>query len=620
MKTIHKVILYFLLSIPFVSYSQEVPFTFLHFSDTHSHISGTGPKDANLDYTLGGFSRVATVINNTRNTDTNVMVFHSGDFFTGDFFSNYYFGAIELSLLGRMKIDAMTVGNHEFDLGPQVLYTSFTQGFLTDTIPVVSANLDLTGFPVLSAYINPYITKTINGVKLGIFGLTYPDPSSNPSPVIINDSILQIAANTVQALNSQGCNVIICLSHLGLGYDQSLASTIPGIHIILGGHSHDLTVIPVFIPNPAGFNTIICHPGEFYRNTGRLRFGYLNGNVIFRNYESVVINESVPENLKIKQFINYFKVGIIQRYGRIYDSVLSTAPNEIKITWEDTTDYRDTPAGNLVTDSYRNFSNTQIGITALGLMSENIYSGPVTANDLFRVVPYGFDTATSLDFRLVNFTITGTSLKQALELVFAVAPDDDSYFPQTSGLAFDYDANQPVGQRVLLSSMKVNDTPFVLTSNYRITVNQGLFRALQLLGIQVSNVDVTSMNEYTALKNFVSGFPLLNYVSQGRIKEVILSGITEKENAPDNFRLFDNYPNPFNSSTRIPFSLNKPAYISINVYDITGRKLKTVTEGRYNTGTHSVNFSSDYLASGIYFYRMSADGKIISVKRMALIK
>jgi 5'-nucleotidase len=620
MKTIIKILIILSLLMPAASKSQEIPFTFLHFSDSHSHLNGTGTKDANLNYTLGGFSRVATVISNTRNTDTNVMVFHSGDFFTGDFFFNRYFGTAELILLEKFGIYAIAVGNHEFDLGPQVFYSALVQGFQNGTVPVVSANLNLAGFPALSGYITPYTIKNINGIKLGIFGLTYPDPSSNPFPVVINDSILQIAANTVQALYGQGCNVIVCLSHLGIEYDQNLASIIPGIHIILGGHSHSLTTIPLLIPNPGGFNTIICHPGEFYKNTGKLKFAYSNGNVIFRNYESIIINESIPENQRVKGFIDSFKPGIVQKYGHVYDSVLTTAPNEIKITWDDTSSFRDTPAGNLVTDSYRNFSNTQIGITALGLMSENIYAGPVTGNDLFRVVPYGFDTLSGLDFRLINFTITGTALKQALELVFAIAPDDQSYFPQTSGLTFNYDVTQPIGQRVILSSMKVNDTPYVLAGNYTITVNQGLFRALQLLGIQVTNVNITAMNEYTALKDFVSGFPVLNYTSQGRIKATIISEIREKKNITADYKLHDNYPNPFNSSTIIRFSINKPAFITISVYDITGKKISSITENRFSAGTHSVIFSSNPVSSGIYFYRLTADGKNIDTKRMVVIK
>ncbi|MCI0472890.1 MAG: T9SS type A sorting domain-containing protein, partial [Ignavibacteria bacterium] len=174
--------------------------------------------------------------------------------------------------------------------------------------------------------------------------------------------------------------------------------------------------------------------------------------------------------------------------------------------------------------------------------------------------------------------------------------------------------------RVILSSMKVNDTPYVPAGNYRITVNQGLFSALQLLGIQVTNVNITAMNEYTVLKNFVSGFPVLNYTSQGRIKEVLISEIREEKNITSDYKLHNNFPNPFNSSTVIRFSIKKPAFIIISVYDITGREISTITEGRYSAGTHSVNFSSNSISSGIYFYRLAADGKNIDTRRMAVIK
>ncbi len=62
-------------------FSRDVPFTILHFSDSHSYLLGTGEKNSNFEYLQGGLSRVATVIANIRSTDTNVLVYHSGDVF-----------------------------------------------------------------------------------------------------------------------------------------------------------------------------------------------------------------------------------------------------------------------------------------------------------------------------------------------------------------------------------------------------------------------------------------------------------------------------------------------------------------------------------------------------------
>ena len=620
MKHIHQILLLglmFLLSGK--AAGQDIPFTVLHFSDTHSYILGSGVKNPNLEYTHGGISRVVSIISSTRSTDTNVMVFHSGDFFTGDFFFNKYFGSIELSLLSKLKLDAIAVGNHEFDLGPQLLYQSLTSGFQSGSVPLVSANLDLTGFPFLNNFITPYTIKDINGLKIGIFGLTFPDPSSNPSPVVISDSILQKAALTVQELYTQGCNVVICLSHIGFSNDNILASTIPGIHIILGGHDHLLTSQPVFVPNPSGINTIICHPGEHYDNVGKLKFTYNNGNVNYKNYEAIDVNETIPENARVKAYINSFKAGITDQYGDVYGNIISVAGNDISPEWNTQSSFRDTPLGNLVTDSYRNTTGTQISITARGLLNEKIFTGNIIGNDLFRAVPYGFDTSSKLGFNLVTFSITGLELKRAMELIFLTAPENISFFPQFSGLNFDYDNTLPAGTKIIPSSMFVNDTAFSLSAVYSVTVNSGLFGALNQLGILITNVVPTTNSEYKTLYSFVSVFDTVKYVSTGRIKEVVITRTGNELSHLNGYKLFDNYPNPFNASTIIKYSLPKGGYVSMKVYDITGKEISTLVSQFQRTGDYSVRFNGNNLSTGMYFYRFQING-FTQTKKFVLIK
>ncbi len=599
--------------------SQDIPFTVLHFSDSHSYLLGSGIKNSGLEYTHGGLSRVITIISNTRNTDTNVMVFHSGDFFTGDFFFNNYFGSVELSVLSNYRIDAMAIGNHEFDLGPQVLYQSLIVGLQNNAIPMLSANLDLNGFPALNSFITPYTIKDYNGLKIGIFGLTFPDPSSNPSPVIIIDSILQRAAVTVQEMYSQGCNVIICLSHIGFSYDNVLASTIPGIHIILGGHDHLLMTQPVFVPNPAGINTIICHPGEHYDNVGKLKFTFNNGNVNYQSYEAIEVNESIPEDNRVKAYINSFKQGIVTQYGDVYGKVVTVANQDIGPEWDEQGSFRDTPLGNLVTDAYRNVTNTQLSITAKGLLDEKIYSGNVVGNDLFRAIPYGYDTTTKLGFNLIKFSITGLELKRALELIFLTAPDNVSFFPQFSGLIFDYDKSLPAGQKIILASMFVNDTAFSLGSIYSATVNEGLFEALNQLGILVTNVIPTGVPEYNALIDYVSRFKRIDYISQGRIKEVTITSNGNISSLINGYKLYDNYPNPFNATTLIKYSLPKEGFISIKVYDITGRELSILISRVQRAGDYTVRFDGNNFSTGLYFYRMQTID-FTQTKKFVLIK
>ena len=118
--------------------------TVLHVNDTHSHLDAFGPKDFHLDGTLGGLAKAATVIREARRHETNTLLLHAGDAFVGDFFFNTTLGVAELSLLKSLGLDAMTVGNHEFDNGP---------GLLTQTLSMVpggppamlSANVDTSG-------------------------------------------------------------------------------------------------------------------------------------------------------------------------------------------------------------------------------------------------------------------------------------------------------------------------------------------------------------------------------------------------------------------------------------------------------------------------------------------
>ena len=614
-------ILYIILAFLFIStasQSTEVPFTILHFSDSHSYVLGLGEKNQQNDYTKGGISRLATFIANIRSTDSNVMVFHSGDIFTGDFFFNRYFSFPEYNVLSRLNLDAIAVGNHDLDVGPQVLYNSLDTAFHTSAVPLVSSNLNLNGFPSLNQFVYPYIIKQHDSVKVGIFGLTINDPSSNPFPVVINDSALQIAGATTAALINQGCDVIICLSHMGYEFDNLMASVVPGINIILGGHDHFITTQPVFVPNPAGHNTIICHPGSHYRYAGKLKFEFENGNVIFENYSLVEINQSISENTEIKNYVNSFKKGIINKYGDVFQNV-TYAKSNIPPSWNDSTSFRDTPLGNLVTDAQRSLTNTQISMTAVGLTAETIYKGSVTGYDILRTTPYGYDTATGLGFNVMKFNISGAELKRGLELIFALLTNNISYFPQFAGLRFDYDKTRPIGQRVIQSSMFVNDKAFSTTANYSASANEGLLFALSQLGIQISSVTPTFTPEYTCIKNFISTFDTLNYVSTGRIKELNTAFISNETSGITGYKLYNNYPNPFNPETNIKFSVPKDVNVIIRIYDIRGKEIAEAVNKFYKAGEYSIKFNAKELSSGVYFYRMSAEGHN-ETKKMMLIR
>ncbi|RPI59283.1 MAG: hypothetical protein EHM44_12390, partial [Ignavibacteriales bacterium] len=108
-------------------FSQPQPLTILHVNDSHSTLEAIGPRDANLKGTLGGVSRVATLVGMTKMTEPNVLFLHAGDISIGDVFFNKNIQIPELQILDAIGVDAMTLGNHEFDLGPSTLLYAFSQ-------------------------------------------------------------------------------------------------------------------------------------------------------------------------------------------------------------------------------------------------------------------------------------------------------------------------------------------------------------------------------------------------------------------------------------------------------------------------------------------------------------
>ncbi len=605
--------------------AQGTQITILHTNDSHSHLDATGPKNCNLEGTLGGIAKAASVIGMIKQTEQNVLTLHAGDFCVGDFFFNKYFGVPELQIMKQLGFDALTVGNHEFDLGPQTLLDVLSAGFENGSFPVLSANLDLTGFPALSNFIQPYVIKNISGVKVGIFGMTIPSPLSNPYPVIIQENIPEIEYATVLQLQSLGADVIICLSHLGSEVDKQVAANVPGINFIVSGHDHVTYNQPVSVTNPEGKQTLIVEAGPFYKNIGKLTFTYNNGEVTLNSYNLIPVNAGVPAVPEIKAVIDQLKQGISAQYGNVYNQVTGFAVCDINTQTETSCLFKDSPMGNLITDSYRNKTHTKIAITADGLISEKIYRGAVTGADIFRTVGYGFDTTNGLGLRLVTFDITGAELVKGLEVGLSMLGIDNDFLLQVSGMIFKYNAQNPPGERVILSSVKINNQPLNPGRKYSCTVNEGLLGVLTSMGgVVVENINVLPDNEYTVLKNFIHQKYILFYRSEGRIKELPagdnLSGNENADFIPEyKYELMNNYPNPFNPSTKINYSLAEPQFTSIIIYDVMGRQVATLVNEKQSAGNYSLIWNASNYSSGVYFYKIQA-GSFTETKKMTLVK
>jgi 5'-nucleotidase len=613
--------------------AQTDTITILHVNDTHSCLSSLGPRNPSLEGTQGGISRAATVIGMTKMTEQNVLTLHGGDVFIGDFFFNKYFGVAEFQLMNLLGFDAMAVGNHEFDLTPAILDTALRNSFQPGAgFPLVSSNLILEDPTVqpLKDYIFPYTIKQFGNTKVGIFSLLTPETNyfSQPDSAVINDDIAGTALSMIDTLNSLGCNLIICLSHLGILYDQDIAANIPGINIIISAHDHLRTDQPIEVTDPIGGTTYIVQADAFYKCIGKMKIAVTQTGMELIDYSLINLDETIPEETSIKAVVDGLISEIENTWGPVYSQQIGTATDffEEVATNLGENGPHDTPVGNLVTDAFRWKAETEIAITVGGSTAQPIYAGPLVAADAFRVVGYGFNEVNGLGFRIVKFKLSGADIIEGLEFGLSMAEYNDELFPQVSGMSYSYNLAKPVGERIVFA--EVGGIPLDPQQIYSITSNEFLLYALSdpsIVGTTINIIDpylYADSSEFQILSEYIIYKQTISPENRGNIIANVKR--IDDDELPAEFRLEQNYPNPFNPSTKIEFRIADFGFVTLKVYDILGNEIATLVNEEKQPGTYEVEFDSHSgevrnLASGIYFYRIQAS-EFMDVKKMILIR
>ncbi len=171
-----------LFALPVLAQDDSFALTILHTNDVHAHHEPG--SDGN-----GGAARQATVVQQIRAEVPNVLLLDGGDRFTGTLFHQQYRGQDSVQIMNAIGYDGMTLGNHEFDDGDEVL-SQFVDGV---DFPVVNTNIDFSGEPLLADKIPPYAILDVNGEQVGIIGLTTPETPFLSSPgaaLVFNDDLV----------------------------------------------------------------------------------------------------------------------------------------------------------------------------------------------------------------------------------------------------------------------------------------------------------------------------------------------------------------------------------------------------------------------------------------------
>ena len=267
----------------FTSSSKLRKITILHTNDVHSHIDTFGPEDGR-NANKGGVARRATLIEAIRNENPNTLLLDAGDIFQGTPYFNYYGGELEFKLMSKLKYDAATIGNHDFDNGIDGLYAQLPHA----EFEFVTANYDFKN-TVLDTHTKPYKVFKKDGVKIGVFGigielngLVVPDlfkETKYLDPIEMSQEMTRILKI------EEHCDLIICLSHLGYYYknnpdlisDLNLAKSTKDIDLIIGGHTHTFLPKPTVVKNKNNENMLVNQVGCYGINLGRIDF-YFDAN------------------------------------------------------------------------------------------------------------------------------------------------------------------------------------------------------------------------------------------------------------------------------------------------------------------------------------------------------
>eukprot|EP00102_Acyrthosiphon_pisum_P026664 XP_016663874.1 PREDICTED: protein 5NUC isoform X2 [Acyrthosiphon pisum] len=422
----------------------EFRLTVLHTNDLHSHYDetcrggdgdGGGPCGAAGGH--GGFARLRGALDAERarvaadGAPPAVVHLYAGDTFQGTRFYDVLRWQPAADLVGDLGVDAMCLGNHEFEDGPEGL-APFLKSTNISSIPIVVANINTEGEPSLTN-IQPSTVLTVGGHTVGVIGYLTPDTefTNKVGRVQISDEV-QSVRTEVAKLKSAGVEFIIALGHSGLEMDRRVAREVDGVDAVVGGHSHSYLISgpPQDEETPVGPYPVIEKRGEqivpvvqayaFAKYLGKLVLTFdKEKRLVSAAGGPILLDQTVPQDAKMLEKVEYYK-------RLLAEQSVEKAVGKTQVFLDGNCKCEETNLADLIADSFiRENLNDLLknNVTLSGwtdaavaiVLSSSIHSsidaskkqGVIYENDVQRTLPYKTP--------LCKVTITGKTLLKSLE-------------------------------------------------------------------------------------------------------------------------------------------------------------------------------------------------------------
>jgi 2',3'-cyclic-nucleotide 2'-phosphodiesterase (5'-nucleotidase family) len=427
--------------------------TILHVNDYHGRVKPFIDKTINPQEQVGGAAYLAAMIRKVRAQNPGgTLLLAAGDMFQGSPVSNLFHGAPVMDVMNELKFDAMTLGNHEFDWG----MGAFTRLRKEARFPFLAANIVNSRGSLLSG-IRPYTILQKGHAKVAVIGLTIPETEYITKPDNVKGLIFlrpeAVLPRLIQEVRQQGASIVILLSHLGLDADRRVASAIPGIDVIVGGHSH--TVIPKPLKTESG--TIILQAGAYgvYLGLLELIVDKSTGRVAgFTETSGLRLVSAAPQDTPDRKIAL-----IVKRYDDRVKQRLAAVVGETSVDLTAKSG-SESNLGDLVADAMRAATGGQIAFQNSGGIRANIPAGTITMEGLYTVLPF--------DNVLVSMNLTGRQVKEALEQGGTM----EFGGLQISGMTITYDLKRAAGERLVKA--EVGGEPLDPGKTYTVVTNDFL--------------------------------------------------------------------------------------------------------------------------------------------------
>ncbi|MEG0471576.1 MAG: 5'-nucleotidase C-terminal domain-containing protein [Solibacillus sp.] len=447
--------------------SENFKLSVMHVNDTHARVEN--------------FPKLMTAVNDFRATSSESLLLHSGDSFTGTLYFSEFKGQADIQFFNELGFDAMTLGNHDFDLGSSPEGHQALVDFVqAANFPVVTANTDFSKDAIFDGLFTDLISsepengqiyagmvKEINGEKVGIFGLTTEETKVTSSPNKVTfENYIKEAEKAVKAFEGMGINKIIALTHIGFDdsadydNDQILAKAVPGIDVIVGAHSHTKIEEPYIVDtNTVGEKkdaTIIVQAGEQANYLGTLDVEFDEQGVVVAHEGQLIDVAKLAANPKGTKMLAQYKEKVdVFASNEIGVTLTEPLTNPRKNTTADTVSVRsdETALGNIITDGMlakaKSFTgkNVVMALQNGGGIRSDIPAGNVTLGQAITVLPFT-NTLAVMD-------ISGADLLEAFEFSVRQAPEENGGFLHIAGAQLVYDSSKEAGSRIV--SLKYYD-------------------------------------------------------------------------------------------------------------------------------------------------------------------